>query len=214
MTTLKAFDAAKPHHGICCRGCNQCLPLRMSWSHEAAALWECTACGASFAGVFIQELAVSLSKSVRLAQLHFEADHAEPTSDAIRQTLAGVSAEQHTLKYTENRRGSREPRWLKATAVAFDAGFVLVGPTCRAIVSNLSSHGMMLLTSIQLQSAVVAVQMHGGPETIQVLGRVVWSRFLGHGCFGAGVDFATHLGKVPHSNIAPLPAEISTASNS
>jgi hypothetical protein len=214
VTTLLEVDALSPRHGISCHGCNQCLPLRLSQSHEVAALWECTACGASFAGVVIQELAVSHAKSVRLAQLHFEADHAEPVSDAVRQTLAGMSAEQLTLKYTENRRGSREPRWLKATAVALDAGFVLVGPTCCAIVSNLSSHGMMLLTAIQLQSAAVAVQMHGGPEKIQVLGRVIWSRFLGHGCFGAGVDFAAHLGKVPPVNVTPLLAEMDSASHS
>jgi hypothetical protein len=213
VTTSTAFNTPTPLHGISCRGCNQSLPLRMSHSHEVAALWECTACGASFAGVFIQELAISHSKSVRLAQLHFEAEHAEPISDAVRQTLAGMSAEQLPLKYTENRRGSREPRWLNATAVAMDAGFLLVGPTCLAIVPNLSSHGMMLLTAIQLHSAAVAVQMHGGPEKIQMLGRVVWSRFLGHGCFGAGVDFAAHLGKVPSVNVTPLLAEMDSASH-
>jgi ribosomal protein L37AE/L43A len=212
VTTSMAVDA--PSHGISCHGCNQCLPLRLSRSQEVAALWECTACGASFAGVFIQELAPSLAQSVRLAQLHFEADHAEPISDTVRQVLANVSAEQLSLKYMEARRGTREPRWLKATAIGFDADLVLVGPTCRGIVANLSSHGMLLLTAVQLHSAAVAVQMQGGPEKIQVLGRIVWSRFLGHGCYGTGVDFAAQLGKVPPANVAPLPAEMDTASHS
>ena len=73
---------------------------------------------------------------------------------------------------------------------------------------------MLLLTAIHLPSAAVAVQMQGGSETIQVLGRIVWSTYLGHGCHGAGVDFAVHLGKVPPSNVAFLLEEMDTANHS
>ena len=186
----------------------------MSQSHEDAALWECTSCGAAFAGVFVHDVVAFLSRNVRLAQLNFETEQAEPSPDAVRQVLAGASAEHSNLKYTQARRGSREPLWLKAAAIGFDSDFVLVGPTCRAIVINLSSHGMLLLTAIQLPSAAVAVQMEGGSERIQVLGRIVWSTYLGHGCHGAGVDFATHLGKVPPVNVTPLLAEMDSASHS
>jgi hypothetical protein len=200
-TTSIAVDASSARRGISCRGCNQCLPLRLSRSHEVAALWECAACGEAFAGVFIHELARSLSQSVRLAQIHFEADHTEPALDAVRKTLAELSDEDLALKYTGTRGRSREPRWLQASAIGFDADLILVGPTCGAIVTNLSSHGLLLLTAIQLQSAAVAVQMHGGPEKIQVLGQIVWSRFLGHGCYGAGIDFSAHFGKVAPAQV-------------
>ena len=73
----------------------------MSQSHEDAALWECTRCGAAFAGVFVHDSAAFLSKNVRLAQLNFETEHAEPSPDAVRQVLAGASGEQSNLKYTQ-----------------------------------------------------------------------------------------------------------------
>ena len=101
VATSIPFDATNPHQGVSCHECNQRLPLRMSQSHEVAALWECTKCGAAFAGVFVHDSAKFLSKNVRLAQLNFETEHAEPIPDAVRHVLAGASTEQSNLKYTE-----------------------------------------------------------------------------------------------------------------
>jgi PilZ domain len=194
-----------PTRGIHCQGCDQRLPLRMSGPAEVATLWECAACGTAFAGVLLPEQATSLAKSVRLAQLHFDAEHAEPLPDSFRTTVLERISKQTDREFVERRRSPREAIQLDAVAIGLDANYMLVGPTCHGLVVNLSSHGMLLTTPVILPSTSVAVQMQGGSEKVQLLGKIVWSRHLGGSCYGAGVDFVARLGKVPaNSATSPL----------
>jgi hypothetical protein len=195
--------------GIHCQGCEQHLPLRMSGPAEVATLWECAACGTAFAGVLVPDLVAAHAKRVRLAQLHFDVEHTEPLGDNFRTAAVELNARPVNPEFIEQRRSPREARQLDAVAIGFGAGYMLVGPTCRGIVANLSSHGMLLTTAVPLKSPAVAVQMCGGGEKIQLLGRIVRPHDLGNGCYGNGVEFISRLGKVP---AAPNAADLSAAS--
>jgi len=200
------FDPG-PTHGIHCQGCDQRLPLRMSGPADVATLWECAACGTAFAGVLLPEQATSLAKLVRLAQLHFDAEHALPLPNAFRADVLEQIAKQNDRDFVERRRSPREDIQLDAVAIGLDANFMLVGPTCHGLVVNLSSHGMLLTTHVILPTASVAVQMQTGSEKIQLLGKIVWSRHLGKNCYGTGIDFVARFGKVPAPSAkAPLSA--------
>jgi hypothetical protein len=196
MATSLTGNSTPPPNGIHCRGCDLLLPLRMAGQHEVAALWECTACGAAFAGVLRLESIGSRAQAVRLAQLHFGDDHVVPLPDDFSQTVMKLDADQLGPPDHERRRSPRDLRHVDAIAVGLDANFILADQSCRGIVVNLSSHGMLLATPQQLRTTHVAVQIHGAVEKVQVLGRVVWARQLTRNCYGAGIDFAARLGKV------------------
>jgi PilZ domain len=190
------FDSNPPTRGIHCQGCDQRLPLRMSGTSEIAALWECAACSTAFAGVLVPELVPSLAKLVRLSQIHFGDEHVDPLLNDFSQIVKELMSRQANAQDHEQRRSPREIPNLDAMAIGLDANFMVAVQSCRGVVVNLSSHGMLLATPVQLHNANVAVQMHGGGERVQLLGRIVWSRHLGGSCYGAGIDFVARLGKV------------------
>jgi hypothetical protein len=197
MTNSVPTNSSHSPEGIHCRGCDQLLPLRMSAHQEVAALWECAACNTSFAGVLLLDSIGTRAKAVRLAQIHFGAEDAEPLPAGFPQIVADAAAKQIGPLRHEQRRSPREARRLNAIAVGLDAKFMLSGESRLGIVINLSSHGMLLATPLPLQVAHAAIQMDAGIEKVQLLGRVVWSRQLGLDCHGAGIDFVARLGKVP-----------------
>jgi PilZ domain len=204
MTASLTFDSSPMTQGSHCQGCGQRLPLRMSAPAEIAALWECATCNTAFAGVLVPALAPSLAKLVRLSQIHFREEHAEPLSNDFTQIVKDVISRQVDPQPSEQRRSPREIRHLDATAVGLDANFMVAAQSCRGIVANLSSHGMLLATPLYLQNANIAVQMQANSEKVQLIGRIVWSRHLGAGCYGAGIDFVARLGKVPAAPDASL----------
>ena len=162
MTASSTIDSSSRARGIHCQGCKQPLPLRMSGPAEIATLWECAACSAAFAGVLVPDLVDGNAHRVRLAQLHFDVEGTEPLLDEFRATVAQLNARPVNAEFIERRRSPREVRQIDAVAIGFGANYMLVGPTCRGIVANLSSHGMLLTTAAQLETPVVAVQMCGG----------------------------------------------------
>ncbi len=196
MTTSLADNSIHAPGGIHCRGCNLLLPLRMAGQHEVAALWECAVCGAAFAGILLLESVATRAQAVRLAQLHFGDDHVEPLPDDFSETVMNLDAKQIGPPSHERRRSPRDSRHVDAIAVGLNANFILADQSCRGIVVNLSSHGMMLATPQQLRTTHAAVQIQGAFEKVQLLGRVVWARQLRPNCYGAGIDFAARLGKV------------------
>jgi hypothetical protein len=168
----------------------------MSGPAEIAALWECATCSTAFAGVLVPPLAPSLAKFVRLSQIHFRDDDIEPLSAAFTQTVAEIISCQQDQQQHERRCSPRAISRLDATAIGLDVNFMVAAQSCRGIVANLSSQGMLLATPLHLQNANVAVQMLANSERVQLIGKVVWSRHLGAGCYGAGIDFVARLGKV------------------
>lgn len=181
----------------------------MSGPAEIAALWECAVCGTALAGVLLRDQMGLHAKFVRLAQLHFDAETADLLPDNFRTEIFELVAKQGKLEHHEKRRSPRELRQLDAVAIGLDNNYMLVGPKCCSIVANLSSHGMLLTTAVQLTTPFVAVQMHGGNEVMQLLGKIVWSRHLGRSCYGAGIDFVARLGKVnPGSAASSTPGAV------
>jgi PilZ domain-containing protein len=179
------------------------LPLRMSGQQEVAALWECAACGAAFAGVLLLDSVATRAQAVRLAQLHFGNDHVERLPDDFSQVVLNLDTRQVGPPTHERRRSPRDFRHVDAIAVGLDANFILADQSCRGIVVNLSSHGMLIATPQQLRTTHVAIQIQGALEKVQVLGRVVWARQFVRDCYGTGIDFAARLGKVPSASDDP-----------
>jgi hypothetical protein len=200
MTTSVTENLNLSLAGIHCRGCEQLLPLRMSGQKEVAALWECVACDTAFAGVLLLDSIGSRARAVRLAQIHFSAAGADPLPDGFPQIVAEAAANQVGPTQHEQRRSPREVHRLDAIAVGLDANFMLAGQCSYGIVLNLSSHGMLLATPTPLPFTNAAIQLQTATEKMQLLGRLIWSRRLGPDCYGAGIDFAARLGKVPNDS--------------
>jgi hypothetical protein len=80
-------------------------------------------------------------------------------------------------------------------ALRLDERYRLAGPAINGVVANLSRHGQMLVTTTQVNSAAVITQFQNASRTIQLIGRIVWSRYLDVGCYGAGVDFIARFGR-------------------
>ena len=180
--------------GTACFGCGRRLPLRLSQGGEEASLWECVHCQTPFAGVLSPEVLRMLSRRIRLAPLHFDMDDVEPLTDAVLQVVwRNASRSQHD-KFRDVRRSRRIAGQREVIALCLDERFRLVGTPINGVVANLSRHGQMLVTTTPLQSPAVLTQFQNARRTIQLVGRVVWTRYLDVGCYGSGVDFVARFG--------------------
>ena len=66
------------------------------------------------------------------------------------------------------------------------------------MIGNLSCHGVLLVTDVQLQTEALMLQTPLNRHLLQLLGRIVWSRPLEHGCYGAGIDLVARFGRSGH----------------
>jgi len=181
--------------GTACYGCGRRLPLRMTEQNEEAALWECVHCQTPFVGVLSPEVLRMLSQRIRLAALHFDAERAEPLTDAILQVVwrAAYRDQHHTM--CDVRRSRRISGQREVVVLNLDERYRLSGPPVNGVVANLSRHGQMLVTTTRLESPTVLTQFQNAQRTIQLVGRVVWCSYLDVGCYGTGVDFIARFGK-------------------
>jgi hypothetical protein len=193
-TTSTSFEPTRP--GITCRGCNRRLPLRNSDADERAALWECVSCNTPFAGVLLTDALDTVVQRVRLAEVHFETDEARLISHELRQFVRQFEAARlnSVERFVEKRRSARVAQDLDVVAVGVDADCRLVGNPLHAMVANLSAHGMLLVSEVALECEMVFVRVPLKGEWLQLFGRIAWSRELGSGYFGIGVEFVARLG--------------------
>jgi hypothetical protein len=181
---------------MACHGCGRRLPLRINEPNEEAALWECVECQTSMTGVIAPEIVRMLSRRMRLAARHFDVENAEPLTDAVlrvvwQSAFPGQHVAQHCGRRSQRISGQRE-----VLALRLDERFRLTGRALNGVVANLSRHGQMLVTTTQLDMAPVITQFQNASRQIQLIGRVVWSRYLDVGCYGAGVDFIARFGRI------------------
>ena len=181
--------------GMACHGCGRRLPLRLNEPNEEPALWECVECQTAMTGVIAPEIVRMLSRRMRLAARHFDVEHAEPLTDAVlrvvwQNAFPGKNVAQHCARRSQRISGQRE-----VVAIRLDERFGLTGPALNGVVANLSRHGQMLVTTTQLDLTPVITQFQNASRQIQIIGRVVWSRYLDVGCWGAGVDFIGRFGR-------------------
>lgn len=180
--------------GTACYGCGRRLPLRMAQVGEEASLWECVHCQTSFAGVLSPEVLRMLSRRVRLAPLHFDVEHADPLTDAVLQVVWRNASKSQRDMFRDVRRSRRISGQREVIGICLDERFRIMGTPINGVVANLSRHGQMLVTTQQLDAPAVLTQFQNARRTIQLVGRVVWTRYLDVGCYGAGVDFVARFG--------------------
>jgi hypothetical protein len=93
------------------------------------------------------------------------------------------------------RRSKRLSGQREVVLVCLDDRYRLCGPPLNGVVSNLSRHGLMLVTTTQIETPAAFFQFQNARRIIQLLGRIVWTRYLDVGCYGAGVDFIARFGR-------------------
>ena len=162
---------------------------------EEATLWECVHCHTPFAGVLSPEVLRMLSRRIRLAALHFDTEHAEPLPDAVLHVVWQNTSRDQRHAMCDVRRSRRMSGQREVVAVRLNEQYRLNGPPINGVVANLSRHGQMLVTTTQLSSPAIITQFQNAQRTIQLIGRVVWSRYLDVGCYGAGIDFLARFGR-------------------
>jgi hypothetical protein len=167
----------------------------MADQDNEASLWECVHCQTAIAGVLSPEVLRMLSRRIRLASLHFDAEHAEPLTDAVLQVVCRNAYRDQRNAMCEIRRSRRIPGHREVVALRLDERFVISGEPINGVVANLSRHGQMLVTTTAIQAPAILTQYQNAQRTIQLVGRVVWSRYLDVGCYGAGIDFIARFGR-------------------
>ena len=181
--------------GTACNGCGRRLPLHLTEADEEASLWECVHCHTPFAGVLSPEILRMLSRRIRLAALHFDIERAEPLTDAVLQVVWRNASRAPRNERCEIRRSRRISGQREVVALRLDDRYIVSGEPLNGVVANLSRHGQMLVTTKQIHTPAILTQFQNMQRTIQLVGRIVWSRYLDVGCYGAGVDFIARLGR-------------------
>jgi hypothetical protein len=181
--------------GTACHGCGRRLPLHLTEQDDEASLWECVHCHTPFAGALSPEVLRMLSRRIRLAALHFDVEQAEPLTDAVLQVVWRNASRSQRDAMRDIRRSRRVSGQREVVALRLDERYIVMGEPINGVVANLSRHGQMLVTTTQLHSPAILTQFQNAQRTIQLVGRIVWSRYLDVGCYGAGVDFIARLGR-------------------
>ena len=181
--------------GAACYGCGRRLPLRMSLGDEEAALWECVHCHTPIAGILAPEVLRMLSRRIRLADLHFDVDEVDPLTDAVLQVVWQLRSRPESNKLRDMRRSRRLSGLREVVALRLDNSYCLTGPPIHCVVANLSRHGLFLISTTPLEAPTMITQFHTTRRVIQLIGKVVWARYLDIGCYGAGVDFVARFGR-------------------
>jgi hypothetical protein len=185
--------------GAACYGCSRRLPLRMSQGDEEAALWECVHCHTPIAGILAPEVLRMLSRRIRLASLHFDVDDVDPLTDAVMQVIWQVRSRPESAKLREMRRSRRLIGLREVVVLRLDHRYCIIGQPIQCVVANLSRHGLFLVSTTPLEAPIMITQFHTKRRIIQLVGNVIWARYLDIGCYGAGVDFVARFGRVDHA---------------
>jgi len=181
--------------GTACYGCGRRLPLRLTEHDEEASLWECVHCQTPIAGVLSPEVLRMLSRRIRMAALHFDLEQTEPLTDAVLQVVWRNASRAQRAAMRDIRRSRRVSGQREVAALCLDERYVVAGPPINGVVANLSRHGQLLVTTTQIHTPAILTQFQNAQRTIQLVGRIVWSRYLDVGCYGAGVDFVARFGR-------------------
>ena len=181
--------------GNACNRCGRRLPLRFCDSGEEPALWECVGCQAPFAGVVIPDMLPLISHRVRLSERHFDVDPRNELPDEVDSLLETMAALPLLPGQREMRRSPRAWGRRKALVLCADTRYHLIGPAVNGVIGNLSTYGMLLITSEVISTDAVFVESASRRYSLQLLGRIVWSQRLDHGCFGTGIELIARFGK-------------------
>lgn len=135
-----------------------------------------------------------LSRRIRLASLHFDVEGAEPLTDSVLQVVWRHAFHDQRNALCDIRRSRRIAGHREVVALRLDHRYVITDAAINGVVANLSRHGQMLVTTSPIDSPAIITQFQNAQRTVQLVGRVVWSRYLDVGCYGAGIDFIARFG--------------------
>lgn len=161
---------------------------------DEASLWECIHCQTPFAGVLSPEVLRMLSRRIRLASLHFDVEGAEPLPDAVLQVVWRNALHERRNALCDIRRSRRVSGHREVVVLCLDNRYLISDAAINGVVANLSRHGQMLVTPHPIEAPAIITQFQNAQRTIQLIGRVVWTRYLDVGCYGSGIDFIARFG--------------------
>jgi hypothetical protein len=188
---------ALDEQGVPCPGCRRMLPIRARRHGEVAAHWECTACHAPFTGILLKDASLRMPESVRIGQVHFDTSSVAPLPVSLRQLVREfVASRRKSLRQNDDRRAvPRVPTQLDVTVLPLDESWTPRSKPLPGMVVDLSSHGLGMVTAQAIEAPHIVVQIRHPAGHVQVLGDVVWTKDIGHGIHGAGVQFLMRFGR-------------------
>ena len=118
---------------LCCRSCDQRMPLYLADATESASLWECSRCGTTCAGILSPEVGQARVEQVRLADDNFATGSGPPVSRYMYELLERT---QH-LRQRNNanrRRATRLRQMLTAPVLPLDERMVAAAVPVNALI--------------------------------------------------------------------------------
>jgi hypothetical protein len=179
-----------------CPGCRRLLPIRFKKPGEATAHWECTACHTPVTGLLLKEAAVKLAETIRIGRAHFDTTALPAVPSRLRDLVTEFIESRRSNPPTDERRKlPRSPVELDVIISLLDENWVPQAKPLLAIGIDLTSHGLGVVTTTQIdaQYAAVEVRLPGG--IAQILCQVVWTKDIGHGYFNSGMHFLLRFGR-------------------
>jgi hypothetical protein len=137
-----------------------------------------------------------LAQRVRLAQRHFDVEHAPPLPFTLRQVVERIHANESMNDIRDLRRSERLCGLRHAVTAFVDARQCITGTAHRCAIANLSSHGMLMVTSVPVVARALIMQVESPQVLLQLYAELVWTRHLGGGCYGTGAAFVARFGRM------------------
>jgi hypothetical protein len=185
-------------HGEPCPGCQRILPIRLQRHGELAAHWECAACRAPLTGVLLKELALKMGETIRIGRAHFDMTGAAPIPSSLRHLVNEfVDRRRRSTPSDQRRKAPRVPQELDVTVLKLDDHWMPRDKPLAGLAVDLSPHGLGVVTAAAIDGQFAAVQFRLPAGVAQILGRIVWTKDLGHGFFSSGLQFLLRFGRGP-----------------
>jgi hypothetical protein len=180
-----------------CPNCTRPMPLRAKRPDEVTTHWECTGCRSPITGVLLKEAVPLLAAHIHLSQKHFDVRGLRPIPDDFRALVREFLNQRCNQAEPQDERRSevRVPQQLDVTVVPLSENWTPQGKPILGIVVDLSSRGLGMITTAQIQAPYVVTQIQHGTGFVQLLGRIAWSKGFSRGFYSAGVQFVVRLGK-------------------
>ncbi len=178
-----------------CPGCRRPLPIRAKRANEIFAHWECAGCRSPLTGVLVEGVTPKMAESIRIAQIHFDAREAAPMPPSMRELLQEFVKLRRQKQTAHERRAQRRiPQQLDVTVVPVGEHWTPRGKPVLGTVVNVTSLGLGMVTSSLGGVSRVAMQIRNRNGLVQLLGRIIWTKDLGQGFQGSGVQFLLRFG--------------------
>jgi hypothetical protein len=138
-----------------------------------------------------------MAETIRIAQVHFDISRVAPLPVSLKQLVREfVASRRKRLRQDDDRRTARRvPTQLDATVLPLDESWTPRAKPLPGMVVDLSRHGLGMVTAAAIEVKHVVVQIRHPARHVQVLGEVVWTKDIGRGIHGAGIQFLLRFGR-------------------